>query len=452
LNYFPLTSKDRQDIKEEIGIKDVKELFSDLPTGKSYFPLKDIPVMQAENVLIKDFNSISNRNKFQEYLSFLGGGAYDHFIPEVAKNLSGRSEFLTPYTPYQPEVSQGTLMAMFEYQTMLCQLTGLDISNCSLYDGGTAAAEALLLAMRMAKNKKKFLLAENLHPEYRTIIETYLQNLDYELEFVNFSRETGQVDIEDLEIKMTQEIGGFLFQSPNFFGAIEDSRKISDIVHSVKKASSVQIVAEAMSLPFLISPGESGVDVVAGEAQSFGLSLSYGGPYLGFMSARANYLRQLPGRIVGETKDLNGKRGYVLTISTREQHIRREKATSNICTNSAWCALRASIYLATMGRRGMREIAELNHHNTAYFAEQIAGIPGIELKFKSDFFNEIVLKIKNKTAELFLNELKEEKILGGVDLSWFFSDLKHSVLINFTENHSKKDIDRLIHVLGEKNE
>lgn len=452
MRYFPLTDEDREQIKKEIGIKDIKELFSDISESKSYFPLNEIPYAQAENELIKDFKKITQKNNFCSFTSFLGAGTYNHFIPEVVNYLSSRSEFVTPYTPYQPEVSQGSLQALFEYQTMLCMLTGLDVSNCSLYDGGTAAAEALLLALRFSKNKKKFLVASNIHPEYKEIIETYIQNLEYEIEYIDYSSEDGKISIEDLKEKTKEDIAGFLFQSPNFFGIVEDSSKISQIIHSIKKASSIQIVTEALSLPMLISPGECDVDIVAGEAQSFGLSQWFGGPFLGFMSTKKEYLRQLPGRIIGQTKDRNEKRGYVLTLSTREQHIRREKATSNICTNQAWCALRASIYLSTMGPEGLTKISLINHQNTVYFVEKLAQINNVELKFKKDFFNEVIITIKNKKVEDFLEELKERKILAGLNLGNYFKELADSLLVNFTENHSKEDIDNLLEAMGEIND
>jgi len=448
LNYFPLTDQDRKAMREVIGIKETRELFSDLPADPAYFPLDDLPPALAENRLLRDFQDILRKNTFPEYTSFLGAGAYDHFIPEVVNHLSSRGEFVTPYTPYQPEASQGSLQALFEYQTMLCMLTGLDIANSSLYDGGTAAAEAVLLAMRFSRNKKRCLVAENIHPEYRSIIETYLQNLDARIDTVPFSPETGKIKAEDLRDRMGEDVAGFLFQSPNFLGVIEDSREISDIVHQFKKASSIQIVAEALSLPLLVPPAQGNVDIVAGEAQSFGLPLWYGGPYLGFMSTRKEYLRQLPGRIVGQTRDREGNPGYVLTLSTREQHIRREKATSNICTNQAWCALRAAIYLSTMGRRGLSRIARINHQNTAYFIREAEKLHRLKVRYRENIFNEVVLSAPPRSVDRLFDELKSRKILAGIKLAPFFPQLADSLLLNFTEKHTKEDIDRLIQALG----
>jgi len=448
MQYFPLTDKQREEIKKEIGIKDVKELFSDIPNKKAWYSLEDIPNSLPENELLNKFNELSNKNTYSDYASFLGGGSYNHFIPEVVNNLSSRSEFLTPYTPYQPEVSQGSLQAMFEYQTMMSMLTGMDISNASLYDGGTAAIEGALLALRKSK-KSKMIIAENIHPEYIEIINTYVQNLDIDVEQVSYDRETGKVDISELKTKLRDEVGCFLFQSPNFLGVIEDSKKISDTVHLHKKSFSVQVVAEAMSLPFLAPAGEQGVDIVVGEAQSFGLPMSFGGPYLGFIAAKNEFLRQMPGRLVGETKDIDGKRGFVLTLSTREQHIKREKATSNICSNQAWCALRAGIYLSTLGKGGLREISKLNHLNTAYFAQEVEKYDFIKVKYKKDFFNELVLELTGINSDEFLAKLKTNKMLAGIPLKWFYKTSDNLILINFTEMHNKEDIDLLVKEIGE---
>jgi glycine dehydrogenase subunit 1 len=421
-----------------------------MPTGKKCAVSwgSSIPAM-PEDQLIRTFNAIARKNTFSEYLSFLGAGSYHHFVPEVVNHLSLKGEFLTPYTPYQPEVSQGSLQVMFEYQTMLTQLTGMDVSNASLYDGGTAAAEGALLALRKARKKNTILLAKNLHYEYIEIIETYMRDLEeYSIRMVDFDPETGTVDLQDLEKKVTDDCAGFLFQSPNFFGVVEDSRKISDILHD-KDAYSVQVVAEAMSLPFLAPAGDAGVDIIVGEAQSFGLPLSYGGPYLGFMTVKKEFIRQMPGRIVGQTVDATGKRGYVLTLSTREQHIKREKATSNICTNQAWCAVRASMYMATMGKTGLMDVSRANHLNAAYFVKETGAFKHVNVKYKTNFFNEVVLEIKNMKADDFILKLEEKGILAGIPLKWFLKEYDSAVLVNFTEVHRKADIDRLIAAIGE---
>lgn len=448
MRYFPLTDSDRQEIREFLGIKETRELFSDIPPDKAYFSLDEIPPAIPEDLLIRTFKEIAKKNKFSDYLSFLGGGAYNHFTPEVVNALSIKGEFLTPYTPYQPEVSQGSLQAMFEYQTMMTMLTGLEVSNSSLYDGGTAAAEGALLVLRKARKKNTILVAKNLHPEYIEIIETYIRDLDeYKIDYVDFDRASGTVNQEDLEKKLCDDCAGFLFQSPNFFGVVEDNKKISEIVHD-KKAFSVQVVTEAMSLPFLVPGGQNDVDIMVGEAQSFGLPLGYGGPYLGFMAVKKDFIRQMPGRLVGETVDANGERGYVLTLSTREQHIKREKATSNICSNQAWCAVRAAMYLTTMGKTGLMNISRANHLNTAYFVKEIADFDHVEIKYKKNFFNEVVLEVKNMPVDDFIAKLEADGILVGVPLKWFHKDYESAVLINFTELHKKDDIDALVNAVG----
>ncbi len=448
MRYLPLTDAEREEIRRDIGIKENRELFADLPQDKIYYSLDDIPSANSEDELINKFRALAKKNTYSDYLSFLGGGAYHHFVPEVVNYLSQKGEFLTPYTPYQPEVSQGSLQAMFEYQTMITMLTGLDVANASLYDGGTAAAEGALLALRKSRKKTRLLVAASLHPEYIEIINTYLRNLDYQVEFIDFDRHTGRINLEELEKKADENSAGFLFQSPNFFGIVEDSGRVSDIMHG-KGSYSVQVVAEAMSLAFLTPPGQNRVDIVVGEAQSFGLPLGFGGPYLGFMAARMDFIRQMPGRIVGQTLDRQGKRGYVLTLSTREQHIKREKATSNICTNQAWCALRAAIYLAAMGKKGLKEISKMNHLNTAYFVKEAAKLSRIHIKYQENFYNEVVVEVKGMSVDDFIQELEDRGILVGIPLRWFYPDFQDSVLVNFTEVHKKKDIDRFIHALGE---
>jgi glycine dehydrogenase subunit 1 len=447
MRFFPLSETDRKDIQKFLEIDDISELFSDIPREHSYYPLDKLPPALPENRLIDHFRQLAGKNTFSRYTHYLGGGAYDHFIPEVVNHLSSKGEFLTPYTPYQPEVSQGSLQAMFEYQTMMTMLTGMDISNSSLYDGGTAAAEGVLLAIRKSK-KNRFVMAENLNPEYIEIIKTYVQNLNLEFKTVAVDPSTGQVDLSDLERKADPDTAAFIFQSPNIFGVIEDVNEISTRIHE-KGGYSIQVITEAMSLAFLKPPGENNVDIALGEAQSFGLPLGFGGPYLGFLTARKEFLRQMPGRIVGETVDTRGRRGYVLTLSTREQHIKREKATSNICTNQAWCALRTAMYLATMGKSGLEKIGKTNHLNTAYFVKSISGLDHVGIRYKTNYFNEVVLDIKNMPASDFLEKMKKKQILAGIPLKWFYPEFQDSILMNFTEKHKTEDIDRLVNSIGE---
>ncbi len=447
MKYLPLTDNERKEMLESLGVSDIKELFSDIPQSKSYYSLDELPPALPEERLIDVFKKYAVKNKYQEYLAFLGGGAYNHFVPEVVNALSGKGELLTPYTPYQPEVSQGSLQAMFEYQTMMTMLTGLDVSNSSLYDGGTAAAEGVLLAVRKSK-KNKILVAGSLHPEYIEIINTYIQNLGIEAQIVGFDKETGKLDLDELTEKLSGDVAGCIFQSPNFLGVVEETKEISEIIHS-EKGYSIQVIAEAMSLAMLTPPGECGVDIAVGEAQSFGLPLGFGGPYLGFMVVKKDFIRQMPGRLVGQTVDQKGRRGYVLTLSTREQHIKREKATSNICTNQAWCAMRAGIYLATMGKKGLRDISKANHLGAAYFVKEVEKFDHVAVKYKKNFYNEVVLQITNMPVDDFLGKLEGKGILCGIPLHWFYKEFENCILVNFTELHKKEDIDKLVKVIGE---
>ena len=448
MRYLPLTDAERGEMCSTLGISDVRELFGCIAPERCFYPLDDFPPALSESELIQRFRGFSLRNSYPEFLSFLGAGAYPHFIPEVVNSLSAKGEFLTPYTPYQPEVSQGNLQAMFEYQTMMTMLTGMDVSNASLYDGGTAASEGALLTIRKS-GKPRILISSSLHPEYAEIIRTYVQNLHYELLTVGSDRSSGKVDITDLERKLDERTAAFLFQSPNFFGVIEDNGILAEAVHR-RNGYAVQVVAEAMSLPFLVPPGRCGVDVVAGEAQSFGLPLSFGGPYLGFLAARDEFLRQMPGRIVGETRDADGKRGYVLTLSTREQHIKREKATSNICTNQAWCAIRAAMYLATMGKVGLTKISRINHQNAAYFVRRVSPFSHVRVRYGRDFFNEVVLEILHGESVDFYERLRKKGILAGIPLGRFFADFGNALLISFTEMHDREMIDRLVAAIGDR--
>jgi glycine dehydrogenase subunit 1 len=447
MRYLPLTDTAREEIKKSIGISDIKELFKSIPKDKSFFALDAIPPALSEPELIAEFKSLGRKNSFQEYLSFLGAGACAHFIPEVVSYLSAKGEFLTPYTPYQPEISQGNLQAIFEYQTMMAMLTGLAVANASLYDGGTAAAEAVLLAVRKS-GRQRVLLAESLHPEYAAIIRTYVQNLPIELVTVNINKQDGRIDGNDLQAKLNGQTAAFVFQSPNFLGLVEDSGILAAAAHQ-QHAYAVQVVTEAMSLAYLRPAADFAVDIVVGEAQSFGLSLGFGGPYLGFITASEEFLRQMPGRIVGQTMDLDGKRGYVLTLSTREQHIKREKATSNICSNEAWCALRAGMYLATMGKDGLLRAAGDSHLNAAYFVRQAASLPQVKVVYKRNFYNEVLVEVNKGTAAAFLAMLKKNKVLAGVSLGWFYPAVTNRVLLSFNETHSREDIDRLLRLIGE---
>jgi glycine dehydrogenase subunit 1 len=445
LSYISLSDQDKKEMLAAVGVSSIEELFCCIPDELR--PMKDLrlPGPLAEPELVRQFEAISERNKVGTYLSFLGAGAYPHVIPHVVDYLSSRGELISPYTPYQPEVSQGTLQAIFEYQTLICQLTGLEISNASLYDGASAAAEAVLMAHRL-KNKPKVLVARTVHPQYRSVIQSYVRKLATSEIEVDYD-ESGKVDLEDLDRKADAETCAVICQSPNFFGVVENLDAIAQIAHR-KDALLIVSVAEAVSLGLLQAPGAAGADIVSGEGQSFGLPLSFGGPYLGFMACRQEYLRQFPGRIAGATRDAEGKRGFTLTLSTREQHIRREKATSNICTNQAWCALRATIFLETMGRSGMRELAYQNIQRANYALAVLAASKQVRRKFRGPIFNEFVLEWPGgwkKTDEY----LQDRGVLGGFDLEPDYPELKNCALFCVTEVHRKTDIDRLADLVKE---
>lgn len=445
MSYISLSDNDLKEMLAAIGITSIKELFNSIPEDIKLNRDLNVPGPLTETEVIAYFENLANRNSSLDILSFLGAGAYSHVIPSVVDYLSQRGEFVSPYTPYQPEVSQGTLQTIFEFQTLICQLTGLDIANASLYDGASGAAEAVLMAHRL-RNKPKVLVAKSLHPQYRETIRTYVNNLHLNIEEIGYD-ESGCIDQEKLKDSMDEKTSAVVFQSPNFFGVIEDIRKISETAHQ-HGALSTAVITEPVSLGILEAPGTLGADIVTGEAQSFGIPLSFGGPYLGFMSCRKEFIRQFPGRIAGETQDVEGKRGYVLTLSTREQHIRRERATSNICTNQALCALRATMFLGTLGQEGFKELAWQNLHKAHYAKELLSQIKGISLKFSGNNFNEFVCEFSKPWVDIEA-VLLENKIIGGYGLESEFPELKNCAVICVTETHKKEDIDMLAKVFSE---
>jgi glycine dehydrogenase subunit 1 len=380
--------------------------------------------------------SAGNRT-VNDLISFLGAGSYHHYIPAAVDHLISRSEFYSSYTPYQPEVSQGTLQAIFEYQTMICMLTGMDVANASLYDGGTALAEGVLMALRLSE-RNKVLVSDLIHPEYLQVVCTYTKNLDVSLSVLKHGRD-GRIDHDALRKKVDKDTVAIVIQSPNFFGCIE---KIGDIAAIAAEKGVLLLVAtaEALSLGILKSPGELGADIAVGEAQSFGNPIGFGGPYLGFMAAREKSVRQMPGRLVGETVDVDGKRGFVLTLSTREQHIRREKATSNICTNEGLCALSAAIHMSLLGRKGMREIACLNMRKAGYAKKKLLEVKGCASPFSAPVFNEFVLELPIDAGEL-VEEMIDQGFIAGFPLGRFFPDKKNWLLFCCTEMNTKEQID-----------
>jgi glycine dehydrogenase subunit 1 len=446
MRYIPNSAEERAQMLRELGLDAIDDLFRSIPPHLKLAKPLNLPSALSETEALNYFRSLAARNAIRpQMLSFLGAGAYDHFIPTIIDALISRSEFYTSYTPYQPEISQGTLQAIFEFQTMICELTGMEVANASLYDGSTAMAEAVLMAKRIT-HRSKVLIAGNLHPEYREVVETYISHAGVSAETLITCAETGTVLPESLS-NLSEDVAAVVIQSPNFFGGIEDLQAIAEEAHRAG-ALLVVVVAEAMSLGLLRSPGACGADIVCGEAQSFGIPLSFGGSYCGFFATREKYQRQVPGRLVGLAYDGQGRPGYVLTLATREQHIRREKATSNICTNQGLYALMVTIYLATMGRRGVREAAEQNTQKAHYAARQIAALDGYRLRFTAPFFNEFVVSCP-KPAQETLDRLLEKRIIGGLPLARFFPEMKHQLLVCVTETIPKAEIDLLVEALRE---
>ena len=405
----------------------------------------DLGTPLAEPALLEHLKKLSGANKnTAETISFLGGGAYRHFIPSAVSELAGRAEFVTPYTPYQPEISQGTLQTMFEYQSMMCRLFDMDVSNASNYDAATSIAEAALLSRRVGKKRKTFCMPDNLHPEYRDVVRTVLGNDDTNL--CTLPSEDGLFNRRALKDSLNDDLAGVVVGFPNFFGIVEDLKDVADMVH---KAGGIFIaaVSEPLSLALLSPPGSWGADIAVGEGISFGLPVSFGGPTLGIFTAKEAFLRNMPGRICGMTTDTEGRRGFVLTISTREQHIRREKATSNICSNQALCASTAAIYLSLLGKNGLQELADLNLGRAEYAKKRLTQINGVKLKFNAPAFNEFVLELP-KPANTVLAALLKDNIFGGIDLGKWYPNLKNCILVCVTEMISKNDIDLFADKLG----
>ncbi|KLU64962.1 putative glycine dehydrogenase (decarboxylating) subunit 1 [Desulfosporosinus acididurans] len=444
MNFVPNTDSQKERLLARIGVESVEDLFADVPKEVRLKRPLNIRGGMSEQELVKHVKGLAAKNKnVEEYSSYLGAGAYEHYIPSFVDQLLLRSEFYTAYTPYQPEISQGTLQAIYEYQTLVCELTGMDVANASMYDGASALAEAALMTCDATK-RNKILVMETVHPEYRDVLKTYLPPRGVEL--IEIPSKDGVTDFEALEAKLQEGIAGVLVQTPNFFGNIEEAEQITVAAHG--KGALAVMAVNPVSLGLLKTPGECGADIVVGEGQAFGNPLNFGGPYLGFLACRDKYVRRMPGRIVGATTDKNGRKGYVLTLQAREQHIRREKATSNICSNEALCALAFTMHLSALGKKGVSELANLNFQNAHYAAQEIVKLPGMSLAFQRPFFHEFVVKTALEPSKI--NEaLLKDQIIGGLDLARFYPELDHHLLFCVTETKCKADIDRLVARLGE---
>ncbi|MBX6312602.1 MAG: aminomethyl-transferring glycine dehydrogenase subunit GcvPA [Isosphaeraceae bacterium] len=437
--YILNTPDDVRDMLAAIGLESLDQLFDLIPAEFRLDRPLAIPPALPELELTRHVSDLAARNQGADSRPcFLGGGCYDHFIPAVVDHLAARGEFYTAYTPYQAEASQGTLQAIFEYQTLITQLTGLDVSNASLYDGGSAVAEAMLMALTITRRFGRIVAAGSVHPEYRQIAQTYLANLEPEL--VTVPARGGRVEPDELAAAITEDTAAVILQYPNFFGQLEEVEALVEAAH--RQGALAIVSVDPISLGLLRRPDTYGADIVVAEGQSLGNYLAYGGPYLGIMACREAYVRKMPGRIVGQTTDRRGRRCWVLTLQTREQHIRREKATSNICTNQGLLALRASIYLAAMGPRGLRQVAELSTRKAHYAAEQLAQVDGLSLAFEGPFFKEFVLRSRKDPAQV-LAEVGRLGYHGGIALGRWYPDLADGILVAVTEKRTKEEIDGL---------
>ena len=436
MRYLPLTAEDRDEMKKVIGVTDVNELFANVPDKASLDPDFNLPNHKTEMEVERIMSAISKKNMNSNQVSFfLGAGAYKHHIPATVDHIIQRSEFLTSYTPYQPEISQGTLQYLFEFQTQVSLMTGMDVSNASMYDGSTSAAEAVSMAKRITK-RNKVVISPTLHPQYAEVIKTLICSEESSIDY-NFSE---NFDINSIIKKVNEDVSCVVIQNPDFFGSCHSLEKLAEHIHS-KGALLIVVVNEVISLGMLKSPGDMGADIVACEGQSLGNPLNFGGPYIGLMSTKDKYVRQLPGRIVGETNDMNGEKGFVLTLATREQHIRREKATSNICTNSGLCSLAFTIHLSLLGEIGFKKLSKLNHEAAIKLYNKLNNLEGFKVKNKS-FFNEFTVELP-MNASLFVEKMAEKGVLAGVPVSRLSNKINNfSNLILVASSEVNSDFDR----------
>jgi glycine dehydrogenase subunit 1 len=424
---------ERQLMLRTVGAVSFDDLFSDIPPDYQSNDFS-LPSGRSEMEVTEHLRRIAERNATR-LINFCGGGFYDHFIPATVDALASRAEFYTAYTPYQPEASQGTLQAIYEYQTDIARLTEMEVANASLYDGGTALFEAIMMALRITE-RNRVLVDAHLNPIFRTMLRCYLRNLS--IEYVEIMGHNGLAAREAFQKQLNENVAAVVLQNPNFFGCVDD---LSDLIAAAHAVGALGILSvHPIALGLLKTPGEMGADIAVGEGQSLGLPLSFGGPYLGFMATRKKFVRQMPGRLVGATHDAQGRRGFVLTLQAREQHIRREKATSNICTNEALCALRAHIYLALLGKQGVVELAQLCASRAAYARERLERIRGVRLKFAQPFFNEFVLELPRPAADV-VSALLERGFAAGFPLSRYYADWPNALLVAVTEKRSRHEID-----------
>ncbi|MGR3178645.1 MAG: aminomethyl-transferring glycine dehydrogenase subunit GcvPA [Candidatus Anammoxibacter sp.] len=443
MDFIPNTDEQRKEMLSVIGVDSIDDLFRDIPEHALLKNSVDIPDGISELAVKKKLTAISNKDK-NDHISFLGAGCYNHFIPAIVKNLTGRSEFSTAYTPYQAEISQGSLQTLFEFQTLICQITGMEVANASMYDGASGLAEACIMSINITK-RDEIIISSTIHPDYRQVVMTYANARGFKVKEIPFDDDKGVMQVGALKEIIDNNTAAVLIQSPNFFGNVEDLEEIERITHA-EDSLLVICVVEPTSLGVLKSPGDYNADIVVGEGQSLGVSMNFGGPFLGLLATKEKYLRQLPGRLVGMTKDTNGKDGFVLTLQAREQHIRRGRASSNICTSQVLVAIAATIYLSALGKNGFKNLAELNLQKAHYAYDKICEL-GLKPRFKSIFYNEFVIELGDiKDAN---ERLLNNGIVGGVDIGKYYETLKNCMLFCVTEMHSRENIDKLVNVLKE---
>jgi glycine dehydrogenase subunit 1 len=450
--FIPNTDAERKEMLRAVGVKKIDDLFADVPQANR-FPRLDLPEPASEPEVMAEMRYLASANtQAQASACFLGAGAYHHFIPAAVDHILQRGEFYTAYTPYQPEVSQGTLQSIFEFQTLIAALTGMEVANASHYDGATAAAEAAILALQQSRGRHRVVMSPVLHPHYRQTVHTYLQgagvNFAGDETPENYAAFQTRSRVKYLAKCVDESTALVIVQYPSFIGEIEDIAPLAEIAHTA--GALLAVVTNPIALGMLKSPGEMGADIVVGEGQPLGIPLSYGGPYLGFFATRQSLLHKMSGRIAGETVDGQGRRGYVLTLAAREQHIKRERASSNICTNQALMALAASVYLSLMGNFGLRRVSELCYHHASYAAERLARIPGFQIVSRYPFFHEFVLRCPKSVSEINRHLLDRHEIIGGYDLGQDYPFLANHMLLAFTEMNSRDQIDALFDGLSEE--
>lgn len=443
MNYTQVSQDAKSELLKACGVKTASQLFTGIPADARVKGLLELPPPLSELELLADLQSLAKRNRdTSDSVCFLGAGAYDHFIPTVVDNLAGQNGFLTAYTPYQAEASQGTLQNFFEFQTMVCELTGLDVANASLYDGASAMVEAVMMA-RAIKRRPDVVIANGVHPDYISVLRTYLAEEPGETKVA--VERTGRVNPMSLADQLDERTAAVVLQSPNFFGQIEDLEEIQQLVE--RSGALLIVVMDPISVGLIKRPGDCGADIVVAEGQPLGVPLLYGGPYLGLLACRTEYLRKIPGRIIGQTVDSEGRRAFCLTLQTREQHIRREKATSNVCTNQGLLATRAAIYMSAMGKQGLKQVAELCFQKAHYAAQRISMLSGYNLRFDGPFFKEFTVVCEHPVDRV-LAHCREQGVNAGVPLGQWYDDLQNCFLVAVTEQRTRAEIDTLVSALA----